>query len=279
LAQAADAPTPQLLVVGSEYSEKYGPQVVISQSPRAGRVMNGYAGVRVRLSRGSAIAEVPDIPIGSSLVKASRTLGHLGFGKTVNYAPSWTVPREGVVSISPSPGTRLRRPGLVTVTLSQGVPTANVPDVRGDSLSMAESVLQNVGLHSSTTYESAPDSTPGTVIRQSPTSGTLKQGDTVQLVVASQPEWRTILTQSGTGPYRSPALKLPPKARIRYRAGPDENEFGGGFISVDLDGYLDAFQPDCGKTGTYNLHEAGTHQVDVDTFGCKSWWIAVDAFQ
>jgi serine/threonine-protein kinase len=78
----------------------------------------------------------------------------------------------------------------VTLFVSTGPAQVKIPNVTGESLSQAKSDLHAAGFDSVTTSTQTSSATPGTVINQSPSGGTLAvpSSTTVSLVVATAPK-------------------------------------------------------------------------------------------
>ena len=99
----------------------------------------GGATVWLRVSRGSAYAPIPQIAPNTPVDSARVTPSRAGFRSALRYRPSWSIRNGAVVRVSPSPGSRLRRPSSVSLFVSTGVPRTSVPNVRGSDLADAES--------------------------------------------------------------------------------------------------------------------------------------------
>jgi serine/threonine-protein kinase len=88
-----------------------------------------------------------------------------------------------VISINPPAGSTGARGSDVVMTISSGPPPVVVPGVIGQTLQLAEFLLQKQGLIPKL-IEQASSSPVGTVLAQSPSSGKLPKGSTVTLTVA-----------------------------------------------------------------------------------------------
>jgi eukaryotic-like serine/threonine-protein kinase len=71
----------------------------------------------------------------------------VGLTGTQANAPNNTVPAGDVISLNPPSSTLVPYGSTVTVTVSTGPPTVQVPNVIGDSVTQATTVLQNAGLN------------------------------------------------------------------------------------------------------------------------------------
>jgi eukaryotic-like serine/threonine-protein kinase len=101
---------------------------------------------------------------------------------------------------TPGAGTQVKDGSTVTVAISKGPRPIAVPDLTGQSGARASATLRNRGLNASVTTVPAPGTTPGVVVRQSPTAGHhLKLRDTVDLFVAETPSWHAMTSFSANG--------------------------------------------------------------------------------
>lgn len=113
-----------------------------------------------------------------------RTAG-LDVGQ-VKRAYSDTVDRGTVIGSDPAPGARIRDHDSVTLTVSLGPETVNVPNVEGQSLAKARARLKADGLAPGmVTREFDEDVPRGSVIRTTPDAGTRRHaGSAIALVVS-----------------------------------------------------------------------------------------------
>ncbi len=202
---AADAP----LVVGSRaYSESVAAGHVIAQTPPpASRVERAALDLVVRVSRGTAVAIVPDVE-GATQKEATAALRRVGFAVSVRPEESWEVPEGRVVSSDVAAGDEARRPGPIGIVVSSGPPRAPVPDVRGVAVDDAVARLDG-SFETDVVEEGSETAAAGSVLRQSPDPGTRAVlGSTVTLTVARAPEWATTWSQSGSGSYDSDAVEV-----------------------------------------------------------------------
>ncbi|MEU6085954.1 Stk1 family PASTA domain-containing Ser/Thr kinase [Streptomyces sp. NPDC047085] len=106
--------------------------------------------------------------------------------KQVKHAYSDTVDRGTVISSDPAPGARIRDHDSVTLTVSLGPETVNVPNVKGQSLARARARLKADGLEPGmVTREFSEDVARGQVIGTNPQPGTKQHaGAAIALVVS-----------------------------------------------------------------------------------------------
>jgi serine/threonine-protein kinase len=119
-------------------------------------------------------------------------------------AANSTAPQGTVVRQSPDPGTKLKPNSTVTIWVSGG--GTQVPSTVNDPQATAVSILQNLGFKVHVITAAGPGgATPGNVFSQTPSSGTLPQGSTVTIYVASTPT----PTPSATTPTPTPSATTP----------------------------------------------------------------------
>ncbi len=166
---------------------------VISQSPAAGARIEKGGNVGIVVSGGPASAFVTDVE-GLSSSQAAEKLRKAGFKTTTKSEASSTVASGKVIGTDPPAGTEKQLGSTVTVIVSSGPAPVKVPDVKGQQLSGAESTLANAGLELGTvTKKTSATDSPGTVLSQSPATGTsVKAGSQVDLVVAEAPKEATV---------------------------------------------------------------------------------------
>ena len=108
------------------------------------------------------------------------------FKVTTKTDPNSTKPAGTVVRQSPAAGTLLLPNSPVTIWVSGG--GTQVQNTVGDPKATAVSILQNQGFKVQVITAAGPaGATPGNVFNQNPSSGTLPQGSTVTIYVASTP--------------------------------------------------------------------------------------------
>lgn len=275
---AAEAP----LVVGARiYSESLDEGRIVSQTPPpASQVERASFDLVVRVSRGTAYAEVPDIE-GAEQQAATAALREIGFAVRVRSEESWETPEGRVISSDVDPGDEARRPGPIGIVVSSGPPRAPVPDVRGVTVDDATSRLDG-SFEADVVTEGSDTADPGTVLRQSPEPGSRAVlGSTVTLTVAREPEWSATWSESGTGDYDSPPIEVTVpqgKWRIVVHLDPRYLIFGSGSASVSWEGTgsgqigLDQV----GSDAVAPLSGAGTYTLKVRPRGSVSWTVRIE---
>jgi eukaryotic-like serine/threonine-protein kinase len=157
---------------------------VVKQNPPAGEVVNEGTTVVLQVSKGLETVGVPDV-LDQSESSARAELEAAGFGVEVIQAASDTTP-EGLVSAqSPDPGTQAAKGSTVTITVSTGPSTAEVPDVVGQQQEAAEDELEEAGFEVQVETVPVTDPTQDNVVQdQDPDGGSqAESGSTVTIFV------------------------------------------------------------------------------------------------
>jgi beta-lactam-binding protein with PASTA domain len=160
--------------------------IVLSQSPREGTHVKPGSVVLLEVSRERPVprrVEVPDV-VGLTLDDARRRLRPLGLAVEVVHVQS-SQPESTVLRQSPRAGAEVAEKGAVTLTVSSGPETIDVPDVTGLGEASAREQLASAGFEVTVSYEPTSDpAQDGMVARQTPPGGaTATAGTTVTLVV------------------------------------------------------------------------------------------------
>jgi PASTA domain-containing protein/N-acetylmuramoyl-L-alanine amidase-like protein len=135
-------------------------------------------------ARGSSV-RVPSLTGGdrAAALKRTQELGLVLVVQDTRFSAS--VPKDGVISQYPLPGTVVAEGSKVLVDVSVGSETFLMPDVTGKPLDAARRTLRERGL--AVEFQTTPsDAEQGTVISSVPSAGgSVKTGDTVRLTVAA----------------------------------------------------------------------------------------------
>jgi serine/threonine protein kinase/beta-lactam-binding protein with PASTA domain len=187
-------------VVGERvYSETVTAGSVVSTDPAPGSDILQDGTVTATVSRGPERYEVPVLR-GMTVDEAQEALdeANLAFGDVTERFHERVA--EGVVLRSdPATGTELKRDGAVDLVVSKGPKPIKVPDFTGRPAEEAERVLSERGLQVEITRENSDSVAEGDVVAQSPDSGTLFRGDTVELVVSKGPVMVEVPSVRGVG--------------------------------------------------------------------------------
>jgi serine/threonine-protein kinase len=156
---------------------------VLATAPKAGvEVIVGTA-VRVNVSSGPKPVAVPNV-VGSAFESAQSAL--LGLGFAVAREDVENEAAAGiVVGQSPAAGTQAAKGSTVTLQVSQGPGTSQVPDVESQTQADAVAQLEESGFEAQVVEEIVDSQDlDGRVLSQDPEGGTeLEQGSTVVIVV------------------------------------------------------------------------------------------------
>ncbi|WP_329211956.1 Stk1 family PASTA domain-containing Ser/Thr kinase [Streptomyces sp. NBC_00683] len=174
--------------VKRSYSDTVDRGRVISSDPGSGERIRGNDAVKLVISRGPEIVQVPDVE-GIALADARRELKKVGLVPgMVTREFSEEIARGEVIRTDPAVGTDRHPDSAVALVISKGSPV-DVPDVTGLDIEAARAALEEAGLRT----EVLPDrvnsvEAEGTVARQTPGDDTeAAEGDTVELTVSKGP--------------------------------------------------------------------------------------------
>lgn len=158
--------------------------LVIGETPPAGTIVSKGSVVNVVVSSGPGSLALPNVE-GKKGEEAEKILREAGFVPSTKSQPSETVAKGLVVSTSPSAGTVVQVGSPVTVLVSSGPAQVSVPNVTGETEANATATLGAAGLKATVQRREVAEPQAGTVISQSPGSGSqAKVGSAVTIVVA-----------------------------------------------------------------------------------------------
>jgi eukaryotic-like serine/threonine-protein kinase len=156
---------------------------VTGEFPSPGDKVDKGTSVRINVSRGAKPVPVPDVR-GQPYANAKSALEGQGF--VVSRVDIQSDLANGVVVASdPPPGTSVSKGSKVTLSVSKGPATTQVPDVSNQNQADATSILQSAGLTVAIITDPVTDpSQDGVVIAQDPAAGAdAKQGEVVTIHV------------------------------------------------------------------------------------------------
>lgn len=109
----------------------------------------------------------------------------MGFKVSTDYDYSDTVQQDYVIKTTPDIGTNAKKGDTITLILSRGIESVQVPDVRGHSETDAKNELTGAGLNVTTKTDYSDDVAEGLVISQDPVNGKfVDRGTTVTLTIS-----------------------------------------------------------------------------------------------
>jgi len=161
---------------------------VIGEDPAGGTKADKNSTVSLTVSRGPGNVSVPSVT-GLSPAAATKTLHKAGLevSHTVTQTSS-SFPAGQVTGTDPSSGRPLPPGTAVTLFVSSGPPSKQIPDVTGDTQSAATNQLTNDGFNVNTVDRVSSTAAAGNVISQDPNGGSnAAPGSTVTIIVATAP--------------------------------------------------------------------------------------------
>jgi serine/threonine-protein kinase len=181
------------------FSETVAAGSVITTDPRPGTKVLEDGTVTAVVSRGPERYEVPVLR-GMVLDQATAAIEerNLVVGDVTRRFHE-RVAAGMVLSSDPGTGTELKRDAVVDLVVSKGPRPIKVPDFTGKPADRAEQVLTERGLEVTMTERNDAEVPAGDVISQTPSSGTLFRGDTVELVVSKGPVMVEVPEVRGAG--------------------------------------------------------------------------------
>lgn len=226
-------------------SDEYEAGRILQQSVEKGVRVELHTTITVVISSGSGSIEVPSVT-GSTAENAESTLIAQGFTVSKEYAYDNSVAQGNVISQSPAAGSLGKKGDTITLTVSQGVEPAVVPNVVGQSEDKAKTMLGNASLNwniSSSVYSSTVEK--GYVVEQSiEADSKVTKGTTVNLTISLGTEPVENVT---TTTYRA-------SFRVQKLSGDVSNVSGANILLYD------------GQDGSGNVLEQWMNQ-SIDSFG------------
>lgn len=162
--------------------------VIVSQDPSPGSQLQKGGTVKVVVNEGEDLVNVPSV-VGLSPSEAEAVLqeADLELGDTTE-SSSTQVAKGKILSQSPAAGEKTARGGSVSIVVSKGPESANVPNVVGLSQSTATQRLEEAGFQVQVQTQSSSTATEGAVLEQNPAAGqSTPKGSTVTITVAKDP--------------------------------------------------------------------------------------------
>lgn len=126
--------------------------------------------------------------VSQTQTEAKAKLASQGFQVSITEQNSDTVDIGSVIEQSVVAGERLRRGSAITLTVSAGPESVEVPDTVGMKKDEAKQLLEQKGFEVNEKSVKSDDAEVGLVLVQNPGSGELLYGSTISLTVCSGPE-------------------------------------------------------------------------------------------
>lgn len=171
----------------TEHSETVAKGLVISSRPGPGERIPRDGTMSAVLSAGPERYPVPKL-LGLPQADAATALAqaNLTVGK-ISEAYDDQTPAGTVVQVGIDAGQQVKRGTPVDLVVSKGPAPVTVPDFTGKPAPDAEAALRSAGFVVSISQQSSASLPAGTVIQQSPGSGSAPKGSTITLVASSGP--------------------------------------------------------------------------------------------
>jgi serine/threonine-protein kinase len=204
--------------------------VVIAGDPAAGSEIRRGSSVTLTVSKGPERYGVPQL-IGRTEAEARQrvTDTRLTVGK-VTKAFSETVPQGQVISTAPVANTSVKRASPVNLVISAGRQPIAITDWTGRPANQAIAAMTKAKLKVTATKQDWSDTVPkGSVLSQSPSGGTLFQGDPVTLVISRGPQ--LVVVPNVVGQQERPARQALEGLGFTVKV---ERALGGFFRTVRL---------------------------------------------
>jgi eukaryotic-like serine/threonine-protein kinase len=171
----------------SRYNVGSPRSTVLSQTPLPAASVAKGTRIRLDISAGQRQGATPNV-VGMSREQAQLALEKVGLEMGRVQEHESPLPRGEVLSMSPPAGTALILPSAISLVVSSGPMTVEVPYLVGRPLGEARSQLEQIGLAATTggTRDSASAEPAGTVTRQTPAEGTpVAPGTAVNLTISA----------------------------------------------------------------------------------------------
>lgn len=171
--------------VEESFSDKVDSGKVISQDPKGDSKQAKGAKINLTISKGTQAITVPDLT-GKTADEAKKELTANGLKYAAGAAEySDTVEKDHVARQDVAAGTTAAKDTVITYYLSLGSEGTTVPNVVGQREGAATTTLNNAGFYVTTDYTASSTVEAGLVISQDPSSGKLKEGESVNIVVST----------------------------------------------------------------------------------------------
>lgn len=178
-----------LAIVGERYSDDVPDGYVLEQDPSSGEGLKGRRTVRVIVSSGERMEEVPNVT-GGSLREAELALesARLRRGR-ISRIFTHDDGQNRIAASSPPAGTGVPSgSGVGLLVCMTGEPRVFLmPDLRGTDIQFVRERLERSGFHVTRVVTRRDERRfPGTILAQTPPPGySIKEGGTIELVVST----------------------------------------------------------------------------------------------
>jgi beta-lactam-binding protein with PASTA domain/predicted Ser/Thr protein kinase len=172
------------LKVERHYDDRVAKGLVISQNPNAGQEVLQGSLVTVTVSLGPPLVEVPSV-VGQPAATAQQAVGAADLVVTIVREYSVEVSEGSVIGTTPRGGQRVPKGSAVTLVVSLGPRTFDMPNVQGLATDQAVGQLEGLGLSVEVTV--IPGTIGDVVVGQGPRPGeTVEEGQQVTIYVLAR---------------------------------------------------------------------------------------------
>jgi serine/threonine-protein kinase len=175
-------------VTKSKFDELVPKGKIISMSPPAGSRLNKEESISVIISKGPERYAVPNLK-GKNISQASIALANekLVLGKSREEFSS-AIPKNQIISVSPTPGTLVKKNTEVNLVISKGEEMITLTNYVGKSSEQALNELTDAGFKV-TQKETFSDTYPlGSVMAQKPVTPEIVKGGEVTITISKGPD-------------------------------------------------------------------------------------------
>jgi eukaryotic-like serine/threonine-protein kinase len=159
--------------------------VVVGEAPAGKTQVLRSSDVHINVSKGLKPVPVPNV-IDQPFANAKSALEGQGFAVARTDIQS-DKPKGVVVAEDPPQGTSVPKGSKITLSVSKGPGTTQVPDVRGQNQTDATALLQGAGFQVAVIYQPVNDpGSDGIVIAQDPIGGTNSNSNAVVTITVGQ---------------------------------------------------------------------------------------------
>ncbi len=184
------------ITVEEEYNDDVEEGYVISQTPeyQSNFTINVTQPIKLIVSKGQKIVTLPKRIKGKNIEDVKEELDELELKYEIKEETSETVEAGIVIDVDPEAGEEITAATVVNITVSKGsaYKDVTVPSTVGDSEEKAYQTLSALGLVVNITYEEDSSKSDRVVISQNPINKTIKEGESVNIVVNKQPTRSTL---------------------------------------------------------------------------------------
>lgn len=175
-------------VISEEHNPDKPSGVILIQNPDVGSVMKKGRNIRVTISKGGMLVDVPVLK-GISLRQAEIMLAEKGLKVgDISWVYNDSFPQEVVISSTPSFGTTVPKGISVSLTVNKFAPEGAVivPKLVGKNIEEAQNLARESGLEIGIIRYKVDNSLlPRTVLEQIPKAGAeVNRGSSVELVIS-----------------------------------------------------------------------------------------------